>query len=151
MMEIQIRVMMPEDYEWLFALWKRIKGLGIRSLDDSKEYVLRFIERNPSTSFVAQAGDDLVGSLMCGHDGRRGCFYHVCVDEEYRNRGIATTMVHKAEEALKREHISRVNLMTFKNNRLGEHFWDHLGWNVKEDVHLYERNLNEENVTVFNK
>lgn len=26
----------------------------------------------------------VVGAILCGHDGRRGCLYHVCVDPEYR-------------------------------------------------------------------
>ena len=28
----------------------------------------------------------LLVAILCGHDGRRGCLYHVCVDEAYRMR-----------------------------------------------------------------
>ena len=32
-----IRVMTIEDYDQVYALWKKIKGFGIRSIDDSRE------------------------------------------------------------------------------------------------------------------
>ncbi len=59
---------------------EKIKGFGIRSIDDSKEGVERFLKRNPTTSVVAEEDGKVVGSILCGHDGRRGCLYHVCVD-----------------------------------------------------------------------
>lgn len=147
----KVRVMLPEDYPQVYALWKSIKGLGIRSIDDEEEAVVSFIKRNPMTSFVAQAEDVIVGNLMCGHDGRRACFYHVCVDKRYRNQGIATEMVNCAIEALKKEKINKINLMAFIDNKVGNQYWHNLGWDIKENVNLYELNLNEKNITVFNK
>ena len=88
--------------------WKKIKGFGIRSIDDSREGVDRFLKRNPTTSVVAVKDGKIVGSILCGHDGRRGCLYHVCVDEKYR---LATEsgedMVVHAMKALKEEHIEQ--------------------------------------------
>jgi len=149
--KITIRVMEMSDYNKIYNLWCSIKGLGIRSVDDSEENIVRFIQRNPTTSFVAEMGDDIIGALMCGHDGRRGCFYHVCVSEEYRNHGIATQMANLALDALKAEGINKVNLMAFKDNETGNKFWQSLSWKVRDDVNLYEFNLNEENVTTFVK
>ena len=96
-----IRIMTMEDYDGVKALWMKIKGFGIRSIDDSREGVERFIKRNPTTSVVAVEDGKIVGSILCGHDGRRGCLYHVCVDAEYRMRGIGKSMVVMAMEALK--------------------------------------------------
>ena len=48
-----IRTMTIEDYEGLRALWMTIKGFGIRSIDDSRIGVERFLKRNPDTSVVA--------------------------------------------------------------------------------------------------
>ena len=87
-----IRAMMIEDYEGVYKLWKQIKGFGIRSIDDSREGLERFLRRNPTTSIVAEEEGEIVGSILCGHDGRRGCFYHVCVAEEHRMKGIGTQM-----------------------------------------------------------
>ena len=52
-MDIIIREMKMEDYYQLYALWTEIKGFGIRTVDDSREGVERFLRRNPTTSVVA--------------------------------------------------------------------------------------------------
>ena len=90
--EYTIRVMTLEDYDEVYALWMGIHGFGIRSIDDSKEGVERFLKRNPTTSMVAVADGKIVGAILCGHDGRRGCLYHVCVHEDYRKNGIGKAM-----------------------------------------------------------
>lgn len=146
-----IRVMTIEDYDEIFALWMKIKGFGIRSVDDSREGIDRFLRRNPTTSIVAVEDGKIVGSILCGHDGRRGCFYHVCVDPDYRIRGIGRTMVVKAMEALKEEEINKVCLIAFAENDIGNAFWNEIGWTKRLDLNYYDFTLNEENITAFNK
>ena len=144
-----IRVMTKEDYDGVRALWMKIKGFGIRSIDDSREGIERFIKRNPATSIVAEMDGKIVGSILCGHDGRRGCFYHVCVDENYRRRGIGKTMVVHAMEELKKEKINKVSLIAFTKNDVGNAFWNQIGWTKREDLNYYDFTLNEENITAF--
>jgi len=104
-MDIVIREMKITDYEGVYALWKTIKGFGIRSMDDSKEGVERFIKRNPTTSIVAQADGKIIGAILCGHDGRRGCFYHVCVQKEYREHGIGKKMTVRSNAGITKRAI----------------------------------------------
>lgn len=142
--------MTADDYDDVHALWMKIHGFGIRSIDDSRAGIARFLKRNPKTSVVAIEDGKIVGSILCGHDGRRGCFYHVCVDEEYRMRGIGKGMVVKAMEALKEEEINKVSLIAFTRNDVGNAFWKQIGWTKREDLNYYEFTLNEENITAFN-
>lgn len=146
-----IRVMTIEDYDAVFALWKKIKGFGIRSIDDSREGVARFLKRNPTTSVVAETEGKIVGSILCGHDGRRGCLYHVCVDEKYRRHGIGKSMVVQAMRALKEEGINKVSLIAFTKNDIGNAFWNTIGWTERLDLNYYDFTLNEENITAFNE
>jgi len=148
---LTVREMTMEDIDSVHELWMTIHGFGIRSLDDSKEYVARFIKRNPTTSIVAIVDDKIVGSILCGHDGRHGCFYHVCVAEEYRQHGVGRAMVGFAMVALQKEKISKVTLVAFKDNEVGNIFWQHVGWTKRDDFNYYELSLNEENVTRFNE
>ncbi|MCQ2508214.1 MAG: GNAT family N-acetyltransferase [Dorea sp.] len=140
-----------EDYEEVYALWKKIRGFGIRSIDDSREGIERFIKRNPTTSVVAEEDGKIVGAILCGHDGRRGCFYHVCVAEEYRCRGIGKQMVVTAMEALKEEKINKVCLIAFTENDIGNAFWNKIGWTFRSDLNYYDFTLNEKNITAFNE
>ncbi len=143
--------MKPEDYPKVYTLWMSIQGFGIRSLDDSKEGVEKFLKRNPTTSVVAVDKDRVIGAILCGHDGRRGCFYHVCVAKEYRKHGIGKQMASFAIEALKKEGINKVSLIAFKNNEIGNRFWKRVGWTFREDLNYYDFTLNEENITKFNQ
>lgn len=146
-----IRIMEIDDYDGVRSLWMKIKGFGIRSLDDSKEGVMRFLKRNPTTSIVAVEEGKIVGSILCGHDGRRGCLYHVCVDVKYRRHGIGKAMVVMAMEALKKEGINKVSLIAFTKNDVGNAFWNTIGWTKRLDLNYYEFVLNAENITAFNE
>lgn len=146
-----IRAMAIEDYDEVYILWKKIKGFGLRSIDDSREGVDRFLKRNPTSSVVAVEDGKIVGSILCGHDGRRGCFYHVCVDPDYRRRGIGKNMVVFAMEALRREKINKVSLIAFTQNDIGNAFWNTIGWTQRLDLNYYDFTLNKANITAFNE
>ena len=147
-----VRTMTAEDYEGLRALWMSIRGFAIRSIDDSREGVERFLRRNPSTSVVA-VGDDgtIIRGILCGHDGRRGCLYHVCVREDCRRKGIGKAMVVHCMNALRAEEINKVSLIAFTANDVGNAFWNQIGWTRREDLNYYDFTLNEANITAFNK
>ena len=146
-----IRAMTIEDYEDVYALWMSIKGFAMRSLDDSRDGVLRFLKRNPDTSVVAVEDGKIVGSILCGFDGRRGCLYHVCVHENYRRQGIGKAMVVYCMIALEKEAISKVSLIAFTQNDIGNAFWKEIGWTKREDLNYYDFVLNDKNIVNFNK
>ncbi len=146
-----IRTMTIEDYDSVFALWNTINGFAIRSVDDSKEGVERFLKRNPTTSVVAEVEGKIVGAILCGHDGRRGCLYHVCVHKDFRRRGVGKSMVVFCMEALKKEKINKVSLIAFTVNDIGNAFWNSIGWTRRLDLNYYDFTLNTENIIAFIK
>ena len=141
--------MTEDDYDDVRALWMTIRGFGIRALDASREDVQRFIRRNPTTSVVARMDGRIVGSILCGSDGRQGALYHVCVAREYRRRGIGTHMVGYCMHQLRLMGINKVSLIAFASNDAGNAFWKQIGWTRKSDVNYYEFVLNEQNITRF--
>ena len=147
--EVVISPMIPEDYDEVRDLWLTIRGFGIRALDDSREDIERFIRRNPTTSVVARADGRIVGSILCGSDGRQGTLYHVCVAKEYRRRRIGTQMVGFCMHQLRIMSINKVSLIAFAKNDIGNAFWNKIGWIRKTDVNYYVFDLNEKNITKF--
>lgn len=145
-----IRPMTLEDYDKVYNLWMGIHGFGIRSVDDSYEGVERFLKRNPSCSVVALHGEEIIGSILAGHDGRTACLYHVCVREDFRKKGIGKAMVTACMRALQEEHVSKISLVAFQNNIIGNEFWNAEDWTKRTDVNKYEFILNEDNITRFN-
>ena len=148
---ITIRKMKTQDYEMVHDLWMTIHKFGIRSIDDSYEGVATFIRRNPTTSIVAELDGVIVGTILCGHDGRRGCFYHVCVREDLRKQGVGKAMATEAMHALIDEHINVISLIAFKDNEEGNAFWNKEGFTLRDDINTYDFVLNEENITRFNE
>ena len=164
--QIYLRPMTADDYDKVHSLWGSIHGFGIRSIDDSREGVIRFLERNPGISVVAVIRDGneyrgenefrdgnerIIGSILCGHDGRTGSFYHVCVEEKYRRRGIGKDMVVFCMNALMKEKINTISLIAFNSNEAGNGFWNGIGWTKRTDINQYEFKLNKDNITAFTK
>ena len=150
MEDYKLRVMTVEDYPEVRELWMGIKGFAIRSVDDSYEGVERFLSRNPSTSVVAEKDGKIIGAILCGHDGRTGCFYHVCVHENYRRQGIGKAMVAFCVKALRKEKISRISLIAFTANDAGNAFWNEIGWHLRSDLNTYNLTINEDDTIKFN-
>ena len=149
--EYTIRAMEIADYPKVKDLWLSIQGFCIRSLDDSEEGVNKFLKRNPGLSCVCESEGKIVGAILCGHDGRRGCLYHVCVREDCRRCGIGKEMVVFCMNALKEEGINKVSLIAFTKNDVGNAFWNCIGWTRRLDLNYYDFTLNEANITAFNK
>lgn len=146
--EVLLEPMTIGDYDEVRALWLTISGFGIRALDDSREDIDRFIRRNPTTSVVARVGGRIIGSILCGSDGRQGALYHVCVAKLWRRRGIGTMMVAYCMRELSSMGINKVSLIAFRSNDAGNAFWKNIGW-TQSDVNYYEFILNENNITQF--
>ena len=147
---VTVRSMQIEDYDQVYALWMTIHVLSIRTIDDSREGVERFLKRNPGISVVAEMDGRVVGAILCGHDGRRGCLYHVCVHEDYRMHGIGRAMVVHCMNALQQEGINKVSLIAFTKNDIGNAFWKQIGWTKREDLNYYDFVLNQKNIENFN-
>ena len=60
------------------------EGMGLNNLDDSKEGIGRFLNRNPDTCFVAELENVIIGVILTGNDGRRDYIYHTAVNPKYR-------------------------------------------------------------------
>lgn len=145
-----IRLMTIDDYENLIEMWKQTLNMGLRSLDDSKEGITIFLERNPNTNFVAYEDDKIIGAILSGHDGRRGYIYHTVVLPEYRRTGIASDLVNMVVEALQKEDITRVCLNVMETNEQGKKFWIDKGWEKKDFLGFYSKSITDkENIPLF--
>ncbi|MCQ2515661.1 MAG: GNAT family N-acetyltransferase [Saccharofermentans sp.] len=139
------RLMTIDDYDEVYKMWMSCKGMGFNDVDDSKEGIKRYLDRNPNTSFVAErltcCGKIITGAILCGHDGRRGIIQHTCVHPDYRHQGIGEELVAHALEALKAEQISKVLLVAFKHNDGANAFWEKQGFTLREDLNYRNKAL----------
>ncbi|GKU25271.1 GNAT family N-acetyltransferase [Clostridium folliculivorans] len=142
---MDISLMTIDDYEKVYKLWTNTSGMGIRSLDDSFQGINKFIKRNPTTNFIAKAENEIVGVILCGHDGRRGYIYHTAVSSEYRGKGIGKVLVKAVLEALRQEEINKVALVAFASNDVGNRFWKSIGFEGRDDLVYRNLSINQNN------
>ena len=134
------RTMTINDYDAAIALWSESEGVRIRDAD-SREGIEKYLQRNPGLSFVAEVKgegeEELVGTIMAGHDGKRGYVQHLSVADSHRRMGIATQLVNHCLEALKSEGIQKSHLMILPENEAAQTFWASQGWAYRSDILLY--------------
>jgi putative acetyltransferase len=120
--------MRTADYSQVFGLWQRSDGVGLGE-SDTAEAVAAFLERNPNLSAVAESSaGEIVGAVLCGHDGRRGFLHHLAVSEAHRRRGIASRLVQYCFSGLAREKIVKCNIFVFRESAESITFWTYNGW-----------------------
>ena len=130
-----IRIMTPDDYDAVHACWMACTGMGLNTIDDSRQGITRYLQRNPTTSFVHENDDGVIdGAILAGHDGRRGYIYHTAVNPSHRHQGIGTALVYAALHALANEGIIKVALVVFSRNDAGNAFWERLGFTARGDL-----------------
>ncbi|MFB5761672.1 GNAT family N-acetyltransferase [Paenibacillus medicaginis] len=138
--EILIRSMSMDDYGEALELWHSVEGLAV-SEADSPEQLGRYLERNHGFSFVCVIESRIAGTLLSGHDGRRGYMYHLAVDPAYRSRGIASQLVEHALEALRREGIDKCHIFVISDNETGKRFWSANGWEQRSGFYVYSKSV----------
>lgn len=134
--ESGVREIHPDDYGEMLELWKRTPGMGINEAD-SEENIRGFLLRNKGLSFCYKENDRIVGTNLCGHDGRRGYIYHTAVSLEMRGRGIGRQLVGKSLGRLRDEGIGKCRLFVLADNELGNTFWKSSGWTKRDDIITY--------------
>jgi len=130
------RPMTIDDYDATIALWSESEGVRLRDAD-SRAGIEKYLRRNPGLSFVAEEEGQLVGTIMAGHDGKRGYVQHLSVADSHRRKGIATKLVSLCLEALKHEGILKSHLMILPENEAAKQFWANQGWACRSDIQLY--------------
>jgi ribosomal protein S18 acetylase RimI-like enzyme len=109
-------------------LWAEAEGIEIAE-GDRPEELARYLARNPGLSTVAtdEAGN-VIGAVLCGHDGRRGFVYHLTVASAHRGRGLGRAMMQRSLAGLKAAGVSRALLLVATDNAGGRDFWLRQGW-----------------------
>lgn len=124
------------DHAEALTLWQATPGMRITEAD-SVESTERYLARNPGLSFVARADGRLIGTIMAGHDGRRGYLQHLAVAQEHREAGVGTELVRRCLAALAREGIQKCHLFVLHDNETGRQFWHRRGWEPRPDVVMF--------------
>lgn len=135
-MTIRYRAFEDGDYDAARSLWEATEGVGLSSADQ-RPAIERFLRRNPLLSRVAYDSERLVGTILVGHDGRRGFIHHLAVACSSRRQGIGRTLVREGLDGLAREGIEKCHLLVFADNPEGRAFWKTIGAEHRDALVIY--------------
>jgi ribosomal protein S18 acetylase RimI-like enzyme len=131
-MDCEIREMTLADYDEVYRVWTQTEGMCLVE-EDNREGIALYLARNRGLCFVALVGGNLIGTVLCGHDGRRGILRHLAVKHEFRKQGIALLLVQRCLAALSGQGIKKCNIFVMDYNVAGMGFWEHIGFHPLPD------------------
>lgn len=89
-----IREMTIDDYDEVYEMWQ-ITTKRALSKADEKDQMERYLKHNAGMSQVAVVDGKIVGTVLAGHDGRRGFIHHMAVLPEFRRKKIGHALLHR--------------------------------------------------------
>ncbi len=125
-----------EDYDEVFAMWQITSKRALSSADERSQ-MERYLKRNEGLSQVAVIDGKIIGTVLAGHDGRRGFIHHMAVLPEYRRRRIGHALAEKAIEMIRSEGIEKTHIFCYQNNETGQKFWSDFGFVKRDDVFVF--------------
>ena len=122
------------DYEALIGLWKAA-GLEHRPEGrDSRASIAKDL-LNQSTFFIlAREDGELIGSVICTDDGRKGWINRLAVLPSHQRRGIATRLVEAAEEHFRTSGVNVYSIIVYRDNASSLALFHSLGYEDHEET-----------------
>jgi ribosomal protein S18 acetylase RimI-like enzyme len=128
-----------DDVEAALDLWRRAEASP--SSTESVEDLRGLLERDPEALIVAEAGGEIVGTLIVGWDGWRATFYRLAVDPAHRRIGLATALVRAGEERLGALGARRLNAIAESHKEGAMAFWASVGYELQTSRSRFVKNL----------
>jgi len=126
---LQFTSICDADVQHVRDLWDRC-GL-IRPWNDPDKDIAFARQCPQSEVLVGKSGDDIVASVMVGHDGHRGAVYYVSVDPDVQGTGHGKQVMAAAENWLKAQGVWKLNLLVRAENEAVRGFYEQLGYEVE--------------------
>jgi ribosomal protein S18 acetylase RimI-like enzyme len=137
---LRVRVARPQDVEGILALWGRARSAAARTPDDAAG-VEALIAHATDALLVAEAGGELVGTLVAAWDGWRGNMYRLAVVPERRREGIARRLVEAGHERLRAHGARRVTALVGRDEDEAAGLWRAVGYEPDPVLARYVRDL----------
>ena len=112
------------------ALWAATEWASVSQADEPNA-LKAFFARNPECSWIAESAGRLIGTVLAGHDARRGYIYHLVVVEGERGKGIGRTLLNRALNSLREAGITKCHAIVLDGNPAADFFWSPQGWHAQ--------------------
>ncbi len=141
---MEIRKLTIDNYNEMLELWSKA-GLPFKPQGrDSYNAIKAEMNANPDFFLGAFEEGKLVGTVIISSDLRKGWINRLAVDPAYRNRGIAKTMIARAEEILRNRGIRLFCALIEDHNTASKKLFKKCGYVEHHDIlYFSKRDSNE--------
>jgi len=129
---VQIQEFEIRDYDAIVGLWREA-GMVLRPGDDLESVRLK-LQRDADLFLVAKKGNEIVGSVMGGWDGRRGWIYHLAVRPPHQRQGVAKALIRELELRMAAKGAKRLNAQVYESNIASLRFFKACGYELRPDL-----------------
>jgi ribosomal protein S18 acetylase RimI-like enzyme len=127
------------EAEALIEIWRQAETTA--SITDTAEHIELALAASSACILVAEAGGQIVGSIIGTFDGWRGNIYRLAVHPDYRRRGIARALVATVERHLAEQGAKRITALVEKDHSWALGFWQAVGYRLDDRLVRYAHNL----------
>jgi ribosomal protein S18 acetylase RimI-like enzyme len=129
----------PADYDGALKLWGSME-IGVQvGRSDTPEEIQRKLQRDPDLFLVAEANNQIVGTIIGGYDGRRGMIYHLAVQASAREQGIGTLLLNEVEKRLQAKGCRKCYLLITAENLGAAHFYEQHNWSEMKNDRIFAK------------
>jgi ribosomal protein S18 acetylase RimI-like enzyme len=133
----EIRTFHSGDEKQVIELWRACKLIVPQN--NPQEDIRRKMAFQSDLFFVAVRRDQIVGTVMAGYDGHRGWINYLAVNPSVQGKGIARSLMTRAEKQLISLGCPKINLQVRASNRQVIDFYKNLGYHVEDVVNMGKR------------
>jgi ribosomal protein S18 acetylase RimI-like enzyme len=121
-----IRVAAVGDLPAVLALWQRADAEPTHT--DDLESLKKLVVHDPDALIVAEAGGEIVGSVIAAWDGWRGSIYRLVVAPSHRRRGLGQRLLAEAERRVMVAGAVRSQAIVVESDDQATAFWRATNW-----------------------
>ncbi len=131
-----------DNYEEVVKLWLAA-GLPYKPKGrDKKSEIKKELKRGNAIWLIAKDKEEIIGSILGTHDGRKGWINRVAVHPNYRKSGIAKLLVQETEKRLYKIGIKIIACLIEDWNDTSMKVFTKLGYIKHPDVFYFTKRQN---------
>jgi ribosomal protein S18 acetylase RimI-like enzyme len=129
---MNIRAATPDDAVRIVQFWHD-SGASMGP-SDTVERVRRAITHPAALLIVAEAGEEMIGTLLGTYDGWRGNIYRLVVHPGRRRQGIGRRLVTRIEQFFAERGARRITVLIEADRPWAVAFWTAVGYPRDEHI-----------------
>ncbi len=127
-MHADIRAAVADDIPSVLDLWR---SSAAPTSTDSADALQSLLGQDPGALMVADAGGEIVGTVIAGWDGWRGSIYRLAVVPAHRRRGLGGRLLREAEHRLAGLGVRRMHAIVVGDDARAVAFWESTDWELQ--------------------